>query len=168
MKVESNHHARSTKESGKPVESLFIEYSQEQKTTEETARHHELYNRLRQRLMKATKQKKGDKVSLQPQLLANLKELIMLELSTMERASIAIYELQNFLIEICVYPKDHYDGMKFDQFFNWLVTSIRCEPKLWIKSSPMYEKICNFLKNSQAKLLELKKQAQEDDRQNHH
>lgn len=118
--------------------------------------------------MKATKQKKGDKVSLQPQLLANLKELIMLEFSTMERASIATYELQNFLIEICVYPKDHYEGMKFDQFFNWLVTSIRCEPKLWIKSSPMYEEICSFLKNSQAKLLELKKQAQEDDKQNQH
>lgn len=44
-----------------------------------------------------------------------------------------------------LYPKDYYEGMNFDSFYSWLITSIRCEPKLWIKSSPMYRKICKYL-----------------------
>ena len=40
---------------------------------------------------------------------------------------------------MCVYPKDFYKEMKFDHFFKYMLTYIRIEPKLWIKSSPMYE-----------------------------
>jgi hypothetical protein len=100
---------------------------------------------LKKKLMKVYKQKKGDKVSLCPSMLKDLYELIMMELSKIERASIAIYELQTYLIEVSVYPKEHFEGLKFDSFFSWIVTSIRCEPKLWIKSSPMYKKICQYL-----------------------
>lgn len=94
--------------------------------------------------MKPIKQKKGDKVSLQPQLLNNLDELLKLEFTENERASIANYELQKHLIEMCVYPKDFYKEMKFDHFFKYMLTYIRIEPKLWIKSSPMYESVCQF------------------------
>jgi hypothetical protein len=43
--------------------------------------------------MKVFKQKKGDKVSLCPQMLKELYELTMLEFSKIERASVSIYEL---------------------------------------------------------------------------
>jgi len=95
--------------------------------------------------MKVYKQKKGDKVSLCANMLKDLYKLVLMELSELERSSIAIYELQTYLIEVSVYPKDYFQGMRFQNFFNWLVTSVRCEPKLWIKSSPMYKKVCNFL-----------------------
>jgi hypothetical protein len=71
-------------------------------------------------------------------MLKDLYSLILLEFSELEKSSISIYELQTYIIEVSVYPKDYFEGMKFEQFFAWLVTSIRCEPKLWIKSSPMY------------------------------
>jgi hypothetical protein len=48
---------------------------------------------LKKKLMKVYKQKKGDKVSLCPSMLKDLYELIMMEFSELERASIAIYEL---------------------------------------------------------------------------
>lgn len=117
---------------------------------------------LKKKLMKVYKQKKGDKVSLCPSMLKDLYELIMMEFSELERASIAIYELQTYLIEVTVYPKDYYEGMRFDHFFNWLVTSIRCEPKLWIKSSPMYKKICKYLIEQKDKYEELAQKAREE------
>ena len=80
-------------------------------------------------------------------MLKELYELIMLTFTKLEKASIAIYELQTYLIEVTVYPKEYYDGMRFEAFFNWLVTSIRSEPKLWIKNSPMYMDICKYLRS---------------------
>ena len=80
-------------------------------------------------------------------MLKQLYNLIFLELSELERSSVAIYELQTYLIEVSVYPKDYFENMKFEQLFNWLVTSIRCEPKLWIKSSPMYARVCKYLED---------------------
>lgn len=59
----------------------------------------ELYFNLKKKIMKVGKQRKGDKVSLNPQCLKDLYRLIMTELSPNERASVAIYELQTFLIE---------------------------------------------------------------------
>ncbi len=56
--------------------------------------------------MKVGKQKKGDKVSLNPQCLKDLYNLVMMELKPQEKASIAIYELQTFLIEQSVKPKE--------------------------------------------------------------
>lgn len=53
----------------------------------------ELYFNLKKKVMKVGKQKIGDKVSLNPQLLKDLYKLVMLELTPTERASIAIYEL---------------------------------------------------------------------------
>lgn len=68
-------------------------------------------------------------------------ELIKLEFTNVERASIANYELQKHLIEMCVYPKEFYKDMKFDHFLKYILTYIRIEPKLWIKNSPMHEKV---------------------------
>ena len=68
-----------------------------------------------------------------------------MEFSDLEKSSISIYELQTYLIEVSVYPKDYFEGMRFDNLFTWLITSIRCEPKLWIKSSPMYSRVCKYL-----------------------
>jgi hypothetical protein len=53
----------------------------------------ELYYNLKKRIMKVGKPKKGDRVSLNPQVLKDLYRLIMMELSANERSSIAIYEL---------------------------------------------------------------------------
>lgn len=41
-------------------------------------------------------------------MLRELYDLIMLEFSDLEKASVAIYELQTYLIEVSVYPKDYY------------------------------------------------------------
>jgi len=65
--------------------------------------------------MKVGKQKKGDKVSLNPQHLKELYRLIMTELNANERASIAIYELQTFIIELSLKPKEvsnYFVGLK--------------------------------------------------------
>ena len=43
--------------------------------------------------MKVYKQRKGDKVSLCPQMLRELYDLVMLEFTDLEKASVAIYEL---------------------------------------------------------------------------
>ena len=110
-----------------------------------------MYYNLKKKLLKVYKQKKGDRVSLCPQMLRELYELIMLEFTNLEKASILIYELQTFLIEVTVYPKEYYDGMRFDAFFSWLVTTIRSEPKLWIKNSPMYLSICKYLEGQKKK-----------------
>jgi hypothetical protein len=115
------------------------------RTPEEQEKYNQLYLNLKKRLMKVYRQKKGDKVSLCPHLLKDLYDLISMELTKLERSSVSIYELQTYLIEVSVYPKDYYEGMKFESFFNWLINSIRCEPKLWIKSSPVYRKINKFL-----------------------
>ena len=123
---------------------MQLDFGSSVKTGQQQTRYNELYNKLRLRLMKPIKQKKGDKVSLQPQLLNNLDELLKLEFTDIERASIANYELQKHLIEMAVYPKDFYKEMKFDHFFRYIVTYIRIEPKLWIKSSPMYEQVCRY------------------------
>ena len=53
----------------------------------------ELYYNLKKKLLKVGKQKKGDRVSLNPQILKELYKLVTLELNPNERASIAIYEL---------------------------------------------------------------------------
>ena len=71
-------------------------------------------------------------------MLNELYEYLMLQFDNVEKASVAIYELQTFLIEVAVYPKEYYEGMRFDQFFNWLITTIKSEPKLWFKNSPMH------------------------------
>lgn len=41
------------------------------------------------------------------------------------------------------------------------MTSIRCDPKLWIKSSPMYKKVCVYLKNRKQKIEEIEAMAKE-------
>ena len=64
--------------------------------------------------MKVYKQKKGDRVSLCPQMLKDLYSLILLEFSELEKSSIAIYEMQTYIIEVSVYPKDYFEGMKFE------------------------------------------------------
>ena len=53
----------------------------------------ELFYSLKKKIMKVGKQRKGDKVSLNPCALKDLYKLIMMDLSPNERASIAIYEL---------------------------------------------------------------------------
>ena len=59
----------------------------------------------------------------------------MFELTPNERAAVAIYELQTFIIEQAVRPNEVYDGMNFDYFMNYLMACIRMEPNLWMKSS---------------------------------
>lgn len=140
---------------------LEQEENEEKKDEVFMAKYQELYHSLKKKLMKTYKQKKGDRVSLCPAMLKELHDLIMMELSPIERSSISIYELQTYLIEVAVYPKDYYDGMRFDSFFQWLVTSIRCEPKLWIKSSPMYKQVCDYLKEQAQKYEEIRQKAKE-------
>jgi hypothetical protein len=79
-------------------------------------------------------------------MLKELYDLIMLSFTQEERANILIYELQTYIIEKAVQPKDHYAGMRFTAFFNWLVSSIRTEIKLWVKNSPTYINICKYFK----------------------
>eukprot|EP00347_Sterkiella_histriomuscorum_P011160 403373523 len=97
--------------------------------------------------MKVAKQKKGDKVSLNPQCLKDLYKLIMAELSPNERASVAIYELQTFLIEQAVKPKEDWNNMNFEMFINFMMSYIRLEPNLWIKSSEVHQAIINKLRD---------------------
>jgi hypothetical protein len=59
----------------------------------------DLHYNLKKKLMKVGKQKQGDKVSLNPHLLKDLYRLVMMNLTPIERSSIAIYELQTFIIE---------------------------------------------------------------------
>ena len=74
--------------------SQFIQFEEARPKDEETVqRQQDLYMNLKKKLMKVYKQKKGDKVSLCPSMLKDLYELIMMEFSELERASIAIYEL---------------------------------------------------------------------------
>lgn len=119
----------------------YIDFKENTKTEDEQLKAQELFQSLKKKLMKVYKQRKGDKVSLCPQMLRELYDLIIYEFTDVEKASIAIYELQTYLIEVSVYPKDYYQGMRFEVFFNWLMTSIRYDPKLWIKSSPIYKKV---------------------------
>ena len=65
----------------------------------------------------------------------------MLELSPVERAQVAIYELQTFLIEQCIQPKEFWQTTNFDLFLPTLMNWIKLEPNLWIKSSEQYRKI---------------------------
>ena len=106
----------------------------------------EMFYSLKKRIMKVGKQKKGDKVSINPQALKDLYKLVMLELSPSERSAIAIYELQTFIIEQSVKPKEVWDGMNFEVFFNFILAMIRLEPNLWIKSSEHYHNINKKLK----------------------
>ncbi len=53
----------------------------------------ELFYNLKKKLMKVGKQRKGDKVSLNPSILKELYKLVMMELTPNEKASVAIYEL---------------------------------------------------------------------------
>ena len=105
-----------------------------------------LLARLRPKLLKVFKQKRGDRVSLNCSLLADLYQYLLLCLTETERASIAIYELQTYLVEVSVYPRDYYEGMKFDSFFSWLLQSVKSEPKLWMKHSPVHSRVCKHTK----------------------
>ena len=76
------------------AEEQYISFEEETIKDEETIqRQQELYMNLKKKLMKVYKQKKGDKVSLCPSMLKDLYELIMMEFSKLECASISIYEL---------------------------------------------------------------------------
>ena len=149
------------KDSDQESDDQFTKFQDEEKSEDEKQRAAELYIELKKKLMKVYKQKKGDKVSLCPQMLRELYELLMLEFTEIERASISIYELQTYLIEVCVYPKDHFQGMRFEVFFNWILTSIRSDPKLWIKSSPMYQKVCTYLRKRAIRIQEIEEIAKE-------
>lgn len=89
---------------------------------------------------------------MSPRMLKELYDLIMLSLTSEERANILIYELQIYILEKAVQPRDHYSGMRFTAFFNWLVSSIRTETKLWVKNSPTYNNICKYFKLLKRKL----------------
>lgn len=65
----------------------------------------------------------------------------MLELSPNERAAVALYELQTFIIEQSVRPKESLDGMTFDMFMHYIMACVRIEPNLWIKSSEQYKRL---------------------------
>ena len=71
----------------------------EQNTSQQQQVKDELYFTLKKKLLKVGKQKKGDKVTLNPQALKDLYKLVMLELTPNERAAVALYELQTFIIE---------------------------------------------------------------------
>ena len=100
-----------------------------------------MYFNLRKKLLKVGKQKKGDTVTLNPQSLKDLYKLVMLELSPSERAAVAIYELQTFIIEQAMAPKEYYEGMNFEMFLSFLMANVRMKANLWIKSSEQYKKI---------------------------
>jgi hypothetical protein len=70
----------------------------------------------------------------------------MLDLSPSERSQIAIYELQTFLIEQCIKPKEIWNGMNFDMFIAFIMNWVRLEPNLWFKSSEQCHKITNLLR----------------------
>lgn len=71
----------------------FDESEDEEKSEEQKQKQQELYFNLKKKLLKVYKQKKGDRVSLCPQMLRELYDLIMLTFTKLEKASIAIYEL---------------------------------------------------------------------------
>ena len=107
----------------------------------------ELYQNVKKKLFKVGgKQKKGDSVSMSPQVLKDLYRLVMLELKPNERSQIAIYELQTFIIEQCIKPKEVWESMNFEVFLTFLINWIRLEPDLWIKSSEQYKNITATLK----------------------
>ncbi|CDW88250.1 UNKNOWN [Stylonychia lemnae] len=107
----------------------------------------ELCYSLKKKIMKVGKQKVGDKVSLNPQCLKELYRLIMTELNPNERASIAIYELQTFIIELALKPKEDWNNMNFEMFINFIMSYIRLEPNLWIKSSDVHQGIVQKLRD---------------------
>lgn len=74
-------------------------------------------------------------MSLSPHLLKDLYRLVIMEMSPTERSSIAIYELQTFIIEQCIKPREVWDSMNFDVFLAFLLNWVRLEPNLWIKTS---------------------------------
>ena len=84
----------------------------------------------------------------------------MMTFTEQEKANILIFELQTYIIEKAIQPKDHYTGMRFSSFFNWLVTSIRSETKLWVKNSPTYINICKYYKLLDKKIEIIKERAQ--------
>lgn len=106
----------------------------------------ELFVNLKKKLFKVGKQRKGEAVSLSPESLKDLYRLVMLELKPQERSQIAIYELQTFVIEQCIKPKETWNTMTFEVFLQYLINLIRLEPNLWIKTSEQYAQITETLK----------------------
>jgi len=58
-----------------------------------------------------------------------------MELTPSEQSQIAIYELQTFIIELCIKPSNTWQGMSFEVFIAFLMNWVRLEPDLWLKSS---------------------------------